>query len=345
MAVAWPAEQELSASNGTMGRTEHCFFSSVYFYSQWASGLVIYDGAVIFYAARHHLMQTNNYLTVTFGLMNKQDVRSRVSELEFLRVLIHHHEWVPLSRLLKFNETNIELQKSLQKTNAHTSTAGGSASRGPRGGIKDGASVRGARKDGTRGTKRAREEDDGNRKPELKLVLPEILKIVLVDDWEAVTKLQRLVTLPREPTVVTLLDEFTDYVKKTKPPSLREPDLLISSIVSGLIVYFDRSLGANLLYRFERPQFAEMRRQYKTGQQVIIGQEKEPSAVYGAEHLLRMIVSLPGMIANSSLDSESVGLVRDYVNELLDWMATERGRIFLPEYETTTVQYQNISRS
>lgn len=106
------------------------------------------------------------------------------------------------------------------------------------------------------------------------------------------------------------MDEFQAYILEKKPAqlcrftpmhirfdtytalpqnSLREPELLISHIISGLIVYFDRSLGANLLYRFERPQFADVRKQYKTGQQVIIGQEKEVSAVYGAEHLLRMI--------------------------------------------------------
>lgn len=61
------------------------------------------------------------------------------------------------------------------------------------------------------------------------------------------------------------------------------------TIVSGLIVYFDRSLGANLLYRFERPQFAEVKKQTKTGQNVIVGQEKEVSVIYGAEHLLRML--------------------------------------------------------
>lgn len=62
------------------------------------------------------------------------------------------------------------------------------------------------------------------------------------------------------------------------------------------------------------------------------------SSIYGAEHLLRMlgtratvtfsnatsnnvrwyrIVSMPTMVASSSMDPESVGLVRDYVNELL----------------------------
>lgn len=31
-------------------------------------------------------------------------------------------------------------------------------------------------------------QDEGNKKPEMKLNVPEILKVQLVDDWEAVTK-------------------------------------------------------------------------------------------------------------------------------------------------------------
>ncbi|KAG5646789.1 hypothetical protein DXG03_002166 [Asterophora parasitica] len=233
-------------------------------------------------------------------------------------------EWVPHTRLLKHNEGNLELQKALKRSNAPPPAAGASSSRGPKVGTKEasGSARAGARKDGgTRGTKRGREEDESSKKPEMKLNLPEVLKGVLVDDWEAVSKNHQLVTLPRSPTVVQLLDEFADYVVEKKPPHLRDPALLIKSIVSGLTLYFDRSLGANLLYRFERPQFAEIRKAYKTGQQVVVGvTEKEMSEVYGAEHLLRMLVSLPGMIANSSLDSESVALVRDYVNELLEYV-------------------------
>lgn len=72
-------------------------------------------------------------------------------------------------------------------------------------------------------------------------------------------------------------------------PSLREPKVLLPTIIAGLQTYFDRALGANLLYRFERPQYADIRRQYITGPKVIIGQEKEMSSIYGAEHLLRML--------------------------------------------------------
>lgn len=85
----------------------------------------------------------------------------------------------------------------------------------------------------------------------------------------------------------------------TNTISLKDPALVVPTIVSGLQVYFDRSIGANLLYRFERPQYAEMRRRYVTGPTVIVGQEKEMSAVYGAEHLLRMLGAsnqkLPGL--------------------------------------------------
>jgi len=67
--------------------------------------------------------------------------------------------------------------------------------------------------------------------------------------------------------------------------------------------------------------------------------------VYGAEHLLRMIVSLPAMIAASTLDPESVGLVKDYVNELLRWMVKEKDRIFQWEYDNASSIYISLSAS
>ncbi|TFK71406.1 MRG-domain-containing protein [Pluteus cervinus] len=254
-------------------------------------------------------------------------------------------EWVPASRLLKHNENNLAMQKTLQQTNAPAASTASASKSAKAGTTREGAGTRGARKDGTRGTKRGREEDETVKKPDIRLTIPELLKVQLVDDWECVTKNNQLVTLPRNPTVVDLLTEFAAYITSAKPSHLREPALVVPTIVSGLQVYFDRSLGANLLYRFERPQYAEMRKQYVTGPKVIIGQEKEVSAVYGAEHLLRMLVSLPQMIAHTTLDPESVLLVRDYVNELLLWMGKERDRIFQTEYESASLQYQNISRS
>ncbi|KAG7097035.1 hypothetical protein E1B28_004428 [Marasmius oreades] len=262
-------------------------------------------------------------------------------------------EWVPPDRLLKFDETNIAKQKALQQQ-AHAANAATAAKSHGKAGTGTGrerenvSSVgtrAGTRKDTARGTKRAREDDEITRKNEMKLTVPEALKVFLVDDWESVTKNNQLLTLPRSPTVEELLKQFEEHVKSSKPPNLRDPDLLANTVVAGLQIYFDRSCGMSLLYRFERPQYASVRKQYITGQTVKYGEEKEMSAVYGAEHLLRMLVSLPQMIANSAMDLESIGLVRDYVNELLRYMEVEKDRIFQKEYETASTQYQNLARA
>ncbi|KAF8130767.1 MRG domain-containing protein [Boletus edulis] len=164
----------------------------------------------------------------------------------------------------------------------------------------------------------------------MKLNVPEVLKVLLVDDWEAITKNNQLVSLPRTPNHVA---------KMGKQTSLRDPDLVLPTIISELTVYFDRSLGANLLYPFERPQYVEIRKTYVTGPTVKVGQEKDMSSIYAAEHLLRMLVSLPQMVVSSTMDAESIGLVKDYVSELLSFLVAVRDRLFLSEYQSASLQY------
>jgi len=158
----------------------------------------------------------------------------------------------------------------------------------------------------------------------MKLNVPEILKVLLVDDWEAVTKNNQVRSTIRVECAKYLtprcrlachasaeshrcrnsqrfprIRPFTNESRVRGSCKcclrtlifcrLRDPTVLLPTVISGLQVYFDRSLGANLLYRFERPQYAEIRKQFVTGPSVKVGTEKEMSAVYGAEHLLRMI--------------------------------------------------------
>ena len=71
----------------------------------------------------------------------------------------------------------------------------------------------------------------------MKLNVPEILKVLLVDDWEAVTKnnqvrpavgvesnkyitavVRQLVTLPRSPTVAEILGDFQEFVLSQTNP-------------------------------------------------------------------------------------------------------------------------------
>jgi mortality factor 4-like protein 1 len=58
---------------------------------------------------------------------------------------------------------------------------------------------------------------------------------------------------------------------------------LLSEIIAGITLYFDKALGNNLLYRFERAQYVEQRR---------AAGDKPMSEIYGAEHLLRLFGGL-----------------------------------------------------
>ncbi|KAF7293148.1 MRG-domain-containing protein [Mycena chlorophos] len=287
-------------------------------------------------------------------------------------------EWVPADRLLKDNEINKIKQKELKaqqstkersgQAKPHPALAGGpggaSASAMAGTSASANASTRsGTRKDvGTRGTKRGRDELEGNKKqPDMRLNIPEQLKAKLVDDWEAVTKNAMLVSVPREPTVEQVLDEFEAHIKATKPSrqasptvqhflllkqllySLKDPEKLSGAVISGLKTYFDKALGNCLLYREERDQLVQMRKKFVTGQHV--KEAREMSAVYGAEHLLRMLVTMPTMTAQSNLDLESTDIVREYVNELLQWMLQEQGRLFQREYQQQPASAAIVAKS
>lgn len=135
-------------------------------------------------------------------------------------------EWVPTERLLKDNEVNRALQKSLQKNapataaaaRAHPKASTSSTAKDSGVGTSASATTRsGTRKEtGTRGTKRGQDDVrlrpppsfsratfhahgnpqlDGNRRPEMKLNIPEQIKTKLVDDWEIVTKENKVILI------------------------------------------------------------------------------------------------------------------------------------------------------
>lgn len=110
-------------------------------------------------------------------------------------------EWVPEHRLLKWNEDNLSRQKQLNEAqrakdraerealkagNLDTSLSAKSAAQTAK------ANNSAAGGTSSRGTKRNRdaalEEEEFKTKPEIKIVIPDILKVKLVDDWEAITR-------------------------------------------------------------------------------------------------------------------------------------------------------------
>ncbi|KAL7411805.1 MRG-domain-containing protein [Mrakia frigida] len=312
-------------------------------------------------------------------LLKAMERESSVKGVMEMQYWVHYKGWkqswdeyVPGSRLFKLNEESLAKQKGLVDAAPGPSTKASGSSHpiasGSGGGRNKGreemisGSSHGPRK-------RAREgesEGDYMRRPEVKIPIPEVLKVQLVDDWEAVTKNNQIVILPRTPTVAELIQQYKAYaidrihnpsanpsssshryhVSSSRRADATKSIAILTEVLSGLQLYFDRSLGANLLYRFERPQYVEQRRQHQeaaggSGS----GELFEASKIYGAEHLLRLFVNLPSFIAHTSMDAESVSLLREHIVDFMKYMVKEQKRIFMPEYELATATYINQSRA
>lgn len=97
------------------------------------------------------------------------------------------------------------------------------------------------------------QEDAFHHRPSIKIVLPDMLKGLLVDDWEAVTKTNQLVPLPHPKPVTVVLDNYLEYEKAQRQEGSASIDILEETI-AGLKEYFDKCLGRILLYRLVLPR-------------------------------------------------------------------------------------------
>lgn len=92
-------------------------------------------------------------------------------------------------------------------------------------------------------------QDEGfHSRPSIKLPIPDFIKSVLVDDWEAITKNNQLVPIPHPHPVS---DVFADYLAHERPR--REEGSAVADILeetfAGLREYFERAVPRILLYR------------------------------------------------------------------------------------------------
>lgn len=119
----------------------------------------------------------------------------------------------------------------------------------------------------------------------MRLFIPDTLKSILVDDWEKVTKEQKLVPMPAPTPISQFLNEYYAAESVTRRPGSADADIL-EEVIAGVKEYFNKALGRILLYRFERPQFYEVHKQVESGHGDHAG--KTLCDMYGCEHLLRL---------------------------------------------------------
>lgn len=231
----------------------------------------------------------------------------------------HWNEWVAESRVLKHTAVNLNKQKERVKEfqRAHkrkTRTT------------PPAADAAAAKKQATTAGKTATKPEPGLLS-EIKeqLRLPHSMKLRLIEDWERITREKKLVPLPVQNNISSLLEDFVQ-AKAKRTTHVR----LYEEVTDGIKSYFNQALGSVLLYKYERRQFRETKDADK-GRPLV--------DIYGAEHLLRLFVKLPELLAHCKMQREHVTVLVAKLVELLKFMQTNKSKYFTAAYITPDDAY------
>jgi mortality factor 4-like protein 1 len=154
----------------------------------------------------------------------------------------------------------------------------------------------------------------------MRLTIPPSLKKMVLDDYDLIMHQGKILPLPRpafsKPSVTQLIRDWQIFRKIDEEEELC---LQIDEISDKLIEYFDLSLRQFLLYQ---PEVAACDLALATTGEV-------PSQIYGAEHLVRLIVKLPQLVPvvlmSSPGNAQYIITVEGELGDLLAW-ATEDTR-------------------
>ncbi|KAJ5504389.1 Chromo domain/shadow [Penicillium fimorum] len=247
-------------------------------------------------------------------------------------------DWVLEDRLRKHTEDNRELANNLRReaeasfrlknTKVTAKKRAGSDRDSVRDSEERGASVPG------RGTKRARDseiekEESFNIRPSVRILMPDNLKSLLVDDWEQVTKNQCVISLPAKYPVRQILQDWHEEELPKRSGSSADEDVL-EEVVAGIQEYFDKCLDKILLYRHERPQYRGLRKKFEAATGDLA--DKGPIDVYGAEHLIRLFSTMPELIAQTNMDMQATNRLREEISKLSMWLSKNSEKYFATSY-------------
>jgi len=71
---------------------------------------------------------------------------------------------------------------------------------------------------------------------------------------------------------------------------------------------------------------------------------KTPSQIYGAEHLCRLFVSMPELIAQTNMDAQSVARLREELVKMTAWLGKNAAKFFAKAYVDPGVEYVEKSK-
>lgn len=89
-------------------------------------------------------------------------------------------------------------------------------------------------------------------------------------------------------------------------------EYVVNKVIAGMKEYFHMILGTQLLYKFERPRYAE----------ILLFQPDVPmSQGNGVPHLLKLFITIRAMMAYTPLHGKSLALLLPYLYDFLKYLA------------------------
>lgn len=147
---------------------------------------------------------------------------------------------------------------------------------------------------------------------EIEMLVPDEIKVSLVDDWENLTKDHQLVELPAQTTVSEVLSLFASYCTTLYEEDTKELDITLE-IIESIKLYFNKAIGTYLLYRFEKMQYSEMIE--------IQSQRKcEMSDLYSSIFLIRLMAILPNLMTKNEMGISSIRKVKQVLELFWKWL-------------------------
>ncbi|XP_072483384.1 uncharacterized protein [Notamacropus eugenii] len=167
------------------------------------------------------------------------------------------------------------------------------------------------------------------KKQEVQVMIPQALKPLLVKDWELVTLGKKLFKLPAKKSVDAILAEYAISQQNCAVLSKR---YAIPDLMAGIKEYFNVMLGSQLLYKFERPQYAEILASHP---------KVRMSQIYGGAHLLRLFKQIGSMMEFTAMDEHSLNLILGHMHDFLNYLACNPSQLFTAaDYQLASAEYQ-----
>lgn len=156
---------------------------------------------------------------------------------------------------------------------------------------------------------------------EMPLPLPMALKKQLVHDWEMVTQQpMQLVPLPRAPCINQIIINYVNSIYLSPKETFR-----VVTLFEGFEHYFNQVVGLILLYDNEQAQFENLK---------VTHPDVRFSEIYGAEHLLRLFVRLPTLLAQATLTDDDRKKTQSHLVDFTQFLRKHHSNYFLSDYGT-----------